>query len=124
MLTKISGPDLDPSIFKNQGKFQEMEMDILTLFLPSSYYHTSPPSLSAKNFPPPSPAFTCILYIILRSERNFYPQVSSRRNLFFRHRARVFFRIPLSGKGVHIPFGKCTEASSYITCTLNKVQGI
>ncbi len=73
MLTKISGPDLDPSILKNQGKFQAMEMDILTLSLPSSYYHTSPPSLSARNFPHPSPAITCILYIILPRERNFYP---------------------------------------------------
>ncbi len=55
---------------------------LLTLSLPSSNYYTSPPSLSASNLPPPSPANSCVFYIILPSERKFYPQVGSTRTGF------------------------------------------
>ncbi len=75
----------------------------LTLSLPSSDYYTSPLSLSARNFPPPSPAITCILYIILPSERNFYPQVDKHRNRFCQHAPRVFYRIPPSESKAMLP---------------------
>jgi hypothetical protein len=65
----------------------------LTLSLPSSNYYTSPPSLSTSNLPPPFPAISCVFYIILPSERKFYPQVDSTRNRLCRHLARVYYEI-------------------------------
>ncbi len=82
--------------------FQQWQWMPLTLSLPSSDYYTPPPELESRNFPPPSPAITCIIYIILPRERNIYPQVVSHQNRFCRQPARVLYRIPLWGKCVWI----------------------
>ncbi len=62
----------------------------LTLSLPTSNYYMSPLSLSTRNLPPPSPANSCVFYIILPSEVKFYPQAGSPQNQFCRCWDRVF----------------------------------
>jgi hypothetical protein len=63
---------------------------IFTLSLPTPNYYTSPPSLSARNLPPPSPAISCVFYITLPSEGKFYPQAGSLQNQFSWSWDRVF----------------------------------
>ncbi len=51
---------------------------------------TCPLSLSTRNLPPPSPANSCVFYIILPSEVKFYPQAGSPQNQFCRCWDRLF----------------------------------
>jgi hypothetical protein len=49
----------------------------LTLILPTPFHYISLLSLIAIFLPSSSPAITCILYLILPSERNFDPHIGT-----------------------------------------------